>query len=107
MKAKLIGLGLGVLIAPVALFFAAVSGGAGHGDYLLARILFPLPMLSTHFFQEITFAAIAVAAVQFPIYGWFVGCAAQKEKRRLALWPLGFHTAMLALIFIFPDLSFS
>ena len=107
MKAKLIGLGLGVLIAPVALFFAAVSGGAGHGDYLLARILFPLPMLSTHFFQVITSAAVVVAAIQFPVYGWFAGYAAQKEKRRLALIPLGFHVLMLVLIFVFPDSSFS
>ncbi len=107
MKAKLIGFGLGALIAPVALFFAAVSGGAGHGDYFVARILFPLPMLSTRLFQGITSAAVVVAAVQFPVYGWFAGYVTQKEKKRLALLPLGFHALMLALIFIFPDSSFS
>ena len=83
------------------------SGGAGHGDYLLARLLFPLPMLSTHLFQMITPAAIAVAAIQFPIYGWLVGYAAQKEKRRWALFPLCFHAVMLALMLMFPDPSFS
>ncbi len=64
-------------------------------------------MLSTHFSQEITSLAIVVAAVQFPVYGWLAGYAAEKEKRRLALLPIGFHAAMLVLIFIFPDSSFS
>ncbi len=62
MKAKLVGLGLGILITPASLFFATVSavcGGAGHGDYLLARILFPLPMLSMRWNQ----CALRVAQV--------------------------------------------
>jgi hypothetical protein len=33
--------GLGVLIAPLPLFLAIVSGGAGHGHYVFARLFFP------------------------------------------------------------------
>ena len=107
MKAKLIGFSLGVLITPIALFFAAASGGAGHGDYFIARILFPLPMLSTLLFHTITAAAIVVAAIQFPIYGWLFGCAVQKEKRFLAIGTIGFHALMLVLVFVFSDPLFS
>lgn len=105
MHAKIIGLIAGIVAAPVALFFAVVSGGAGHGDYFAARLLFPLPMLSTYLFREITLPAIAIARVQFPIYGWFGGAALKKEGRKPGLVILALHGLALAVIFIFPDSS--
>ncbi|ESY35285.1 hypothetical protein X747_28110 [Mesorhizobium sp. LNJC384A00] len=39
----LVGLG----VTPVAFFLALYSAGAGHGDYVLARLLYPVPMLAT------------------------------------------------------------
>ncbi len=53
---------------------AILSGGAGHGDYAFARALFPLPMLVTLLTNDtISFPSIALALVQFPIYGGVVG----------------------------------
>jgi hypothetical protein len=36
-----------------ALLLAIVSAGGGHGDYVAARVLFPLPMLLTRLEGEI------------------------------------------------------
>lgn len=62
----LVGLG----ITPVAFFLALYSAGAGHGDYGLARLLYPVPMLATLLTNTtITGLSIGLAALQFPAYG--------------------------------------
>ncbi|MER9405624.1 hypothetical protein NKI36_16450 [Mesorhizobium caraganae] len=62
----LVGLG----ITPIAFFLALYSAGAGHGDYVLARLLYPIPMLATLLTNTtITGLSIGLAALQFPAYG--------------------------------------
>lgn len=58
-----------------ATFAAVVSGGAGHGAYIAARVLFPFAMLLTRLGGEIGPVVIAVGLLQFPIYGLLVGRA--------------------------------
>ena len=105
MKSKLIGLLTGIALTPIAFFFAVASAGAGHGDYVLARALYPFSILSTHLTDSITFVGIALACVQFPVYGWFVGPVFSKEKRPLsiALVTAGAHAIAVSLAFIFPN----
>ena len=43
-----------LIVTPVALLMGIGSAGAGHGDYLLAIILFPYTLLSTLVFDSIT-----------------------------------------------------
>jgi hypothetical protein len=107
MNAKIVGLLIGIVVTPIALSFAMRSAGAGHGNYLAARVLFPSSMLTTHLFEEITVPAIALACIQFPVYGCVIGAGFKTGSRKL--WPItvGFHAITLALIFIFPDPSFS
>jgi hypothetical protein len=69
------GAALGLSIAAPAVFAAIVSAGAGHGDYAAARALFPVPMLSTLPEGRIGATAIALALVQFPLYGAAIGWA--------------------------------
>ena len=81
-------------LTPMALFLALVSSGAGHGDYLWARILFPYTMLLTLRFDSITWPLIWLAIVQFPSYGVVLGVA--NKHHRILLAAFGVLTMHLA-----------
>ena len=99
---------VGVLATPVALILAIASAGGGHGHYLLARVLFPLSMLSIHLYEKIAAPAIWLACAQFPIYGCLVGLAFSKQRWVFVAWVVAaFHALMLVLIFVFPNQYFS
>jgi len=67
---QLIGIATGIAITPIAIAFAAESGGGGHGDYLLAKLLYPYTMLLTRVADDtITYPLIGLAFLQFPLYG--------------------------------------
>ncbi|MFO0962634.1 MAG: hypothetical protein U0625_06965 [Phycisphaerales bacterium] len=102
------GLLLGIIITPFALLLAVVSAGAGHGDYVLAKLLFPFTMLSSLVFRSITVPFILLAVVQFPFYGWIVAAGSQSSTRRRHLWILaGIHLAGVTLNFVVPYPGFS
>lgn len=69
-----------LVLTPIALLLGVGSGGAGHGDYRLAMMLFPYTMLSTAIFDSITVPFIALAVIQFPLYGVALGYANQKAR---------------------------
>ena len=88
----LVGLG----VTPIAFFLALYSAGAGHGDYVLARLLYPIPMLATLLTDTtITGLSVGLAALQFPAYGAFV--ARGGRFRWLALGV--FHLAAIVAAF--------
>ncbi|RZI70585.1 MAG: hypothetical protein EOP13_20590 [Pseudomonas sp.] len=64
---------IGAVCTPFALGAAIASGGAGHGDYLFAKCLFPYTMLLTSLTGTITYPLIGLALVQFPLYGLAAG----------------------------------
>lgn len=109
LKAVIIGLGIGILISPVAAVLAMVSGGAGHGHYEFARLLFPYTMLLTRIAGDtITVPLIILALVQFPIYGAFIGGFVPKRQA----WAMGailfaVHALAAALCFsgVIPNFS--
>lgn len=69
-----------LVVTPIALLLGVGSAGAGHGDYRLAMMLFPYTMLSTAVFDSITVPFIALAIIQFPLYGVVLGYANQKGR---------------------------
>ena len=69
-----------VILTPIALLLGVGSGGAGHGDYRLAMMLFPYTMLSTFVFDSLTFPFIVLAIIQFPVYGVALGYASQRGR---------------------------
>lgn len=73
-------------MTPLFLFFGLVSTGAGHGDYILATILFPYSTILIFGLGNLSpaFIVIALAIIQFPAYGLTLGVAS--EKRRLHSW---------------------
>ncbi|TPN86466.1 hypothetical protein FJ987_06405 [Mesorhizobium sp. CU2] len=67
------GLILGLCTTPFALLLALFSAGSGHGDWVLARVLYPIPMLVTLLTNNtVTSLSVGLAVVQFPAYGVFV-----------------------------------
>ena len=64
---------MGAVITPFALGAAIASAGAGHGDYLFAKLLFPYSMLLTSLTGTITYPLIGLALIQFPLYGLVAG----------------------------------
>jgi hypothetical protein len=64
-----------LVATPICLLLGLASGGAGHGNYLLAKILFPFTMLSTIPFGSIIVPFIVLAVAQFPAYGIILGLA--------------------------------
>ncbi|RAZ88668.1 hypothetical protein DPM33_22040 [Mesorhizobium hawassense] len=78
------GLLVGLCATPIALLLALFSAGSGHGDYVLARVLYPIPTLATLMTNKtITGLSVGLALVQFPAYGAFV--APGSRTRCLAL----------------------
>jgi hypothetical protein len=69
---KLLGpIGVAVALTPICLFIAITSGGAGHGTYTWAKVLFPYTMLSWG--PELTVPYMILAVAQMPLYGLILG----------------------------------
>ena len=79
-NAVVVGLALGVLVSVLAVIAAVVSGGAGHGDYVAAQALFPLPMLLTLLEGAVGAVSIAVGLLQFPVYGALLGWSVTRKN---------------------------
>ena len=90
------GLLVGLCATPIALLLALLSGGAGHGDYVPARLLYPIPMLVTLLTNNtITSLSVGLAVAQFPAYGVFA--ASGGRIRWLALGII--HAVAIAAAF--------
>jgi hypothetical protein len=70
----------GITITPIATIMAAACGGAGHGTYLPAKVLFPYTMLFAYPSEMITGPLMALGLLQFPLYGVVVAAAACKNR---------------------------
>ena len=94
MKAVLIG----VAITPFAIAAAIASAGAGHGTYVMAKLLFPYSMLLTRLSGDtLTPPLLGLAFVQFPLYGLVV--ASFGTKRAFGILSL-MHLASAGLCFM-------
>jgi len=99
---------ISVILTPVFLFIAVISGGAGHGNYFLAKVLFPFTMLSTYIFHSITGPFLLFTIIQFPIYGIAIGRARRRERRGLTtIWLISIHVIAVLAGFLFVDQNFS
>jgi hypothetical protein len=77
-----------LIITPFALFSGFESAAAGHGNYFMAKLLFPFTMLSTVILETITVPFILVAFLQFPIYGAVLGWMNRRSDMKYALLSL-------------------
>ena len=96
------------VLTPIMLFLGLMSAGAGHGDYFLAKVLFPYTLLSTAVFDHIASPFIWVAGVQYPVYGLLMGLANIPRKLTLAGGVLAFvHALAVVGAFAFANPNFS
>ena len=95
----LIGALVGAGLEVPALFLAVLSAGAGHGDYVAARALFPLPMLSTVVEGEIGMFSGGLALLQFPIYGALIGWIVWRRSHVAGFLLAAAHMAAAAACF--------
>lgn len=87
----------------LALLIAIASAGAGHGDYLAARLLFPLAMLASLLTEDtIKVPSTVIALLQFPAYGALIGWCWARHVRYLPLLAATVH--ILAAIMCFAGL---
>ncbi len=77
--------GVSLVLSPIFLLLAIGSAAGGHGNYVLARILFPYTMLSALFFNVISPPFIMLALLQFLLYGMILGEAAERKRFRFVL----------------------
>ena len=78
----LIGALLGVGVGFLALLAAVMSAGAGHGSYLAARALFPVPMLTSLVEGDtIGPVSLSLALAQFPALGIVFGYCQACDNR--------------------------
>ena len=99
---------LSLIVTPFFLYFGIASGRAGHGNYLLAKILFPFTMLSTRPLGSIVAPFIVLAVIQFPLYGFILGAANGRNKILFCgVALLSVHSVAAGACFFVVDANFS
>ena len=88
--------GIGTLITGPAILAAIMSGGAGHGSYIAARVLFPFSMLLSRHEGSIGLLARGVGLLQFPLYGALIGRTVAAQGTRIFLLTTAHLAAALA-----------
>jgi hypothetical protein len=85
-KSVRLGIAVALPVELLALLIGFASSGAGHGDYVLTRLLFPWSMLLTLIEGEIGPMGVIVGLVQFLVYGGLLGWSiARRTYSRAAL----------------------
>jgi len=95
--------GASLVVELAALSVAAGMAGGGHGTYVPATILFPLPILSTLFIWNI--AAFGLAIAQWPSYAALIlfGARNGHAARAAALISLAHVGGLILAMFVLGD----
>ncbi len=92
---------ISVVVTPFLLLLALISTGAGHGDYFWARVLFPFTMNSLWIVHYISYPFVALAVIQFPLYGFLLGQANIRGRfRRCLTLLLLIHSLAAIVLFV-------
>jgi hypothetical protein len=97
---KLLPFWISILATPVFCLIALFSAGMGHGDYLLAMLLFPFTLLATVFVQHpaapsFDYFLYGSALLQYPVYGIIFSFV--NSKRLLAVVLVLMHVCLFAV----------
>ena len=96
---------ISLVMTPAALILAVMSAGAGHGDYFVAKLLFPYTMLSTFVFDSITIPFLLLAIAQFPIYGFLLSIEKKPFATMMLLGLIHLVCVAAALLFVSENFS--
>lgn len=104
----LLPLAISLAATPILLFLGVASAGAGHGNYLFAKILFPHTLLSAWVLDSITTPFIVLAVIQFPLYGIVLGAANLRHRFKRTLVLVGIiHALAVGTCFILLNEQFA
>jgi hypothetical protein len=78
------------------MFAAFWSGAAGHGNYVVARLLLPFACLAMTLGRPIASWTVVFASFQFAVYGWLLSGPRWKT---LAAIVLGLHLLLVGVLF--------
>ena len=93
-------------MTPICLLLALVSAGAGHGDYVLARVLYPYSLLLTRLTGSLSMPFVILAVAQFPAYGWLFGMARSRgTKWHIAAIAIHIVSVLITFSGVLPDFS--
>jgi hypothetical protein len=68
----------GVLVTPIALLIGIISGGAGHGSYVAARLVLPFACLTMGAYSGASWVVSILAILEWPTYGALIDKASHK-----------------------------
>jgi hypothetical protein len=93
---------ISLILTPFALFIGLVSAGAGHGNYILAILLFPFTLLALILVAHPAPSNYDVwlfgsAAAQFPMYGILFSLIGRKKLLTSVIALI--HTFLFVVIF--------
>jgi hypothetical protein len=100
-------------VTPVFWLIALASGGAGHGDFLGARVLFPYVFLTSLLPESapggwIFYTVLFLSLIQYPLYGLALSVATVKEGLKyLAIGLALAHVVAAVVCILFVDFSSS
>jgi hypothetical protein len=97
--AILAGASTGFVAELLAVLAAIASGGAGHGSYVAARMLFPFSFLLTLVEGGIGPIGTGLGLLQYPLYGALLGRAMASGRFRIPIALLALH--LIAVITCF------
>lgn len=101
----IVGFAMGIAATVPAMIIFVISGGlVGHGDYVVARLIFPIPMLLVAMAPESMEGSMALSyLVQFPIYGALLG---MRTRLSLGIFAVLAVLHVFAAIASFTELAF-
>jgi hypothetical protein len=89
-------------LTPLAILIGLWSAGAGHGDYVWARIVYPVPSLAIRLLvpELVADVSLAVGLFQFVLYGFVLDLASRSNRILVAaLLVAAVHFALVASLF--------
>ena len=93
---------ISLILTPFALWIGLVSAGAGHGNYILAILLFPFTLLATILIEHPAPSSydtwlIGSAMVQFPVYGLIFSLVGRRKLVAIILG--GLHICLFVVTY--------
>jgi hypothetical protein len=85
----------GLAVGGLAAWVAVTAAGAGHGSYQPAALLFPYAMAIAGAVGSITPELMAIAAVQYPVYGALIARA--RKPGSVTLRIIAAHAVLAAV----------
>ena len=109
-KPKILWLAAWLVFDVIASVLAFISGGAGHGNYVVCKLLFPIPIF-IGFLQEqlglvATILLLIVALIQYPLVGVAPFVLSPRRLKYFYIVFVALHVLFVAIVFMYPSTQY-